>query len=280
MSANPDFLFIGPSKAASSWLFERLRDHPDVLVPEAKDTYFFDRNYDRGLEWYRSHFGQPADGFTTRGEICHDYLYSEAAAQRIATDLPDVKLLFGFRDPIERSISHFRQSMRMGNVTGDIHQALDANPAIIEHSRYSTHLKPFLDRFGADQFFIVPFPMIASNPEPLLRSVFDFLNVPHDASSLASAGEKVNPASTSRFPGGGDLARVGAKTLRSLGLEDTLGRLKRSRLRNALFAEIDLTDTATTDVWRPIIAERLAHEAEATSDLLAAHGIVAPGITS
>ncbi len=276
MSCAPDFLFIGPSKAASSWLFERLRQHPDVFVPDAKDIYYFDRNYDRGGDWYRSHFGRPADGFATRGEVCHDYLYSPEAADRIATDLPEVKLLFGFRDPVERSISHLRQSIRMGNVTGDIHRALATNPNIIDHSRYSRHLQPFLERFRPERFFVVPFDEISAEPAPLLCSIFDFLAVSHDPAVLADADERVNPAAKARFPGGGDLARIGANTLRSLGLETTLGRLKRSRLRTALFSEIDLTDMADVTAakqWRSVIAEQLAGEEAATRALLADHGV-------
>ena len=43
----PNFLFIGTAKAGSSWIFEILREHPQVFVPDAKDLHFFDKYYDR-----------------------------------------------------------------------------------------------------------------------------------------------------------------------------------------------------------------------------------------
>lgn len=52
----PNFLYIGPDKAGSSWLHEVLIQHPEVFLSEAKDLYFFDRYYDRGMAWYASQF--------------------------------------------------------------------------------------------------------------------------------------------------------------------------------------------------------------------------------
>ena len=45
----PNFIYIGPDKAGSSWLHEVLISHDGIFMPPAKDLYFFDRYYDRGL---------------------------------------------------------------------------------------------------------------------------------------------------------------------------------------------------------------------------------------
>ncbi len=55
-SVTPNFMYIGPDKAGSSWLHEVLLIHPQVYMPVAKDLYFFDRYYDRGMSWYLSQF--------------------------------------------------------------------------------------------------------------------------------------------------------------------------------------------------------------------------------
>ena len=52
----PNFLFIGPDKTGSSWMFHILSRHPDCFVPVAKDIYFFDRYYSKGMGWYLRHF--------------------------------------------------------------------------------------------------------------------------------------------------------------------------------------------------------------------------------
>ena len=82
----PNFLFIGPDKTGSSWLYQILRGHPECHVPELKDIYFFDRFYARGLDWYLSLFDSAAPGARAVGELSHDYLFSPAAAERIAKE--------------------------------------------------------------------------------------------------------------------------------------------------------------------------------------------------
>ena len=57
-AVRPNFLFIGPDKAGSSWLFRVLGSHPEVYLSPAKDIYYFDRYYDRGIDWYLSRFAR------------------------------------------------------------------------------------------------------------------------------------------------------------------------------------------------------------------------------
>ena len=84
----PTFLFVGADKCGSTWLFKVLQQHPQCFVPAAKDIYFFDRYYGRGLQWYASFFSSAPRSARAIGELSHDYLYSEQAAERIASTLP------------------------------------------------------------------------------------------------------------------------------------------------------------------------------------------------
>ncbi|KAJ3600312.1 hypothetical protein NHX12_031297, partial [Muraenolepis orangiensis] len=56
----PQALIIGVKKGGTRALLEFLRAHPDVRAVGA-EPHFFDRNYDKGLEWYR---GPPEDQLT------------------------------------------------------------------------------------------------------------------------------------------------------------------------------------------------------------------------
>lgn len=49
----PDAIIIGVKKGGTRALLEFLRAHPDVKAP-GPEIHFFDRNYDRGIDWYRS----------------------------------------------------------------------------------------------------------------------------------------------------------------------------------------------------------------------------------
>lgn len=49
----PQAIIIGVKKGGTRALLEFLRIHPDVRAP-GPEVHFFDRYYDRGLDWYRS----------------------------------------------------------------------------------------------------------------------------------------------------------------------------------------------------------------------------------
>ena len=48
----PQAIIIGVKKGGTRALLEFLRIHPDVRAP-GPETHFFDKNYHKGLEWYR-----------------------------------------------------------------------------------------------------------------------------------------------------------------------------------------------------------------------------------
>lgn len=48
----PQAIIIGVKKAGTRALLEYLRLHPRVRAP-GPEIHFFDRHYERGLEWYR-----------------------------------------------------------------------------------------------------------------------------------------------------------------------------------------------------------------------------------
>jgi hypothetical protein len=48
----PQAIIIGVKKGGTRALLEFLKAHPDVRAPNP-EIHFFDRHYDRGLEWYR-----------------------------------------------------------------------------------------------------------------------------------------------------------------------------------------------------------------------------------
>src|SRR4051812_6874199 len=51
----PSFFVIGPPRTGTSWLHEVLSKRVSLSHP-TKETRFFDKHFDRGLEWYASHY--------------------------------------------------------------------------------------------------------------------------------------------------------------------------------------------------------------------------------
>ncbi len=229
----PNFVFIGPDKTGSTWLFELLRRHPQCYVPIAKDIYFFDRFYDRGMSWYASFFaGAPRDARAI-GELSHDYLFSELAAERMARDLPDVKVLTCLRDPVERSFSHYLYLVRSGLTGLSFSEAIEAFPEIVTHSRYATYLKAYLKHFRRSQIGIFFFDQLRSDPRGFARGIFNMLNLEY-LEDLPYE-KQVLPASRPRYRWLARAARGAAVLARSMGMATMVGVVKRSFVRELLY---------------------------------------------
>ena len=227
----PDFLYIGPPKAGSTWLYELLRPHPDVCVPALKDLYYFDRYYDRGNQWYRSQFSVIKPGVLT-GEICHDYLYSDVACERIAADAPKTKIITILRDPVDRAISHYKYSYRFGHVAGDFFQACKQNPLILECGMYGKYLSHYFSVFPPSQMGVFFFDRLKHDPEGLAEQILTYLGL--SSVTANSANKRVNAEAVPRFRAAAKLAKMGSGVLRSLGWTSILGVGKRSKMLSRL----------------------------------------------
>ena len=79
----PDFIAVGPPRTATTWLHEVLAGH--VCLPtDRKETDFFNRFYDRGLDWYANYF-RACDGVMQIGEAAPMVVFGAMAAM-----LPDI----------------------------------------------------------------------------------------------------------------------------------------------------------------------------------------------
>ena len=110
----PNFLYIGPDKSGSTWMYNILSQHPECYVPTIKDIYFFDQFYYKGIDWYLSFFKDASHNYKAVGELSHDYLYSKKAAERIFFHYPKVKLITCLRNPIDRTFSNYLFLIRNG----------------------------------------------------------------------------------------------------------------------------------------------------------------------
>jgi hypothetical protein len=229
----PGFLFIGPDKSGSTWLYEVCRAHPGLFVPPLKDPYFFDREYARGLGWYARLFEGAGDRLA--GEFSHDYLFADAACERIHRDLPGVKLVSILRHPADRSLSHYRYLKRSGWTGTSFAEACTAHPEILDHSHYARHLPRYLRRFPREQLGLFLFDDLRADPHAFAAAVFAFLGVDPDP-GITLPGP-INPSSLPRFPWLARTARTSATLLRRAGAHRLLGVLKRSPfLQRSLFS--------------------------------------------
>ncbi|MGH9124780.1 MAG: sulfotransferase family protein [Acidimicrobiales bacterium] len=177
----PNFLVIGAFKCGTTSLFEYLRSHPQVFMPEAKELGFFvaEHNWNRGAGWYREQF-RTAGSATAIGEAspaysCHP-LYAGVPA-RIAATLPGARLVYLIREPIERMRSQYRHRVANGCEHRPFSTAVLESPAFIELSRYATQLERYLAYFGPSQILVVSQESLRFERADTMRRVFEFLDV-------------------------------------------------------------------------------------------------------
>ena len=231
----PNFIYIGPDKAGSTWIFEALRAHPDVYVAPSKDIYFFDRYFDRGLQWYERHFAGAGDARAV-GEISHDYLFSKVACERIATSIRGVKLLATLRNPVERAFSEYLYYRKHGAASYGLRRAAEEYPSILTGGLYAAHLEEYLRRFPRDALLLQRFDTLQQDPSAFAAELYDFLGV--DTTFKRPGMERKSlPASRPRAPGVARLVKSAAVLVRELGFGSVVGSLKHSRVvQRALYA--------------------------------------------
>jgi hypothetical protein len=103
---------MGTQKGGTTSLYDALCRHPMMGRASRKELHFFDRYYhDLGWSWYRRQFTlRPSQSQV--GEATPAYMYLPSVRERIANDLPDIKIVITLRDPVSRAYSHYWHSRR------------------------------------------------------------------------------------------------------------------------------------------------------------------------
>lgn len=225
----PDFIIAGAPRSGTQWLYATADRHPEIamakpLVPEPK-FFLRDDLYERGLEYYsRTWFAQIPAGMRA-GEKSTNYLESATAAERIATSLPEIRLVFLLRNPVDRAYSNYLWSRQNGMETEDFETALAlederertvpdalryARPhALFSRGLYARHLRPYFERFARERILILRHEDIAARPGTVAESLHRFLGVeprPQDAqgqerinAAKNDGGVRLDPAARQRL---------------------------------------------------------------------------------
>ncbi|WP_396452677.1 sulfotransferase domain-containing protein [Actinomadura sp.] len=211
----PDFLMVGTQRGGTTSLFRALAAHPAVIQPNFhKGVHYFDVNYPRGLSWYRGHFpvrqlaerraAAAMDGAAPMAfESAGYYMHHPLAPERIARDLPGVKLIVLLRDPVVRTYSAHKHELARGFETEPFERALDleaerlagevekikADPGYVSHShrhhsyvdrsQYADQIERLFELFGRDRVLVLFAEDFFSEPEPCYDSILEFLGLPH-----------------------------------------------------------------------------------------------------
>jgi hypothetical protein len=185
----PNFLVIGAMNAGTTSLYHYLRLHPDVYMSETKELDFFvaERNWGNGLDWYEAQFAA-ADGARAIGEASVTYTMFpryRGIPERIAKTIPDARLIYVVRDPIERMKTQYLQFRFPKRIQyADFERerrpsdrAFLENPFFVDCSRYAYQIDQYLEHFERGQLLVVTSEDLRNRRVETVRRIYAFLGV-------------------------------------------------------------------------------------------------------
>lgn len=223
----PAIIGIGAQKCASSWLHAVAGSHPQIGTSEPKEVDFFSYYFDRGYQWYESHFAETPSA-NVYFESSPSYFHDPRAPKRALDYNPDLKVLPLLRDPIKRAFSNHMHEIVKGHISPcAFEEGLANNPAYIEQGLYGTHLSRWFDTFPQEQIRVFFAEDIASDAGVAAREVFGFIGVDQSFDSPILR-ERRNESDRPRIPALRTGLRAGGDWMRRRGLEPALARIKAS----------------------------------------------------
>ena len=215
----PSFLIIGAAKAGTTSLHYYLDQHPQVAMSSVKETNFFTRpDFMEGLLEYEGYFAEGED--LVRGEASPWYTwhpYIPDVPERIHSLLPDAKLIYLVRDPVERAVAFYWEqfaSNRAPEFDDAFADVGDPQNRYVCASKYALQVEQYLPFFGRDDLLVVDSADLLESREETLRTIFGFIGVDRDFTSprfqdeLNTIERKLQPTTAGRFLKGSAPARA------------------------------------------------------------------------
>ncbi|OCQ91431.1 sulfotransferase [Oscillatoriales cyanobacterium USR001] len=204
LAVPPHFLIIGVQKGGTTSLYNYLIQHPQIAPATHKEVHFFDLNFDKGVEWYKSQFpnSTESDRLLT-GEASPYYIFHPHVPHRVYNLFPQIKIILLLRNPIERAISHYYYYVKIGCENLSLENAIAAEPqrlageieklianetyysynhqhhAYLSRGIYADQLLNWMKFFPKEQILILKSEDLYTNPAATFNTALEFLNLPH-----------------------------------------------------------------------------------------------------
>jgi hypothetical protein len=128
----PNLFVLGAAKCATSTLHVYLGRMDDVCMSKPKEPFFFEAEFEKGLDYYRQAYFSHWRGERIIGESRHRNLYLPFVPERIKGINPNAKLIVLVRNPIDRAFSHWFHNFSRNSENLDFAHAIQADWQRIE----------------------------------------------------------------------------------------------------------------------------------------------------
>jgi hypothetical protein len=207
----PDVSIVGNNKSASNTIFYNLLEHPQIKGSSRRENRFFDANYWRGTNWYRSYFPTKSSKIKFEKNNSKMIILDSSptaylhpfAAQRIKKLLPNAKLIILFRNPADHAYSLYQHKVRMKVEKETFETCIlqdqerfeetekkwrndevreyswkDLRLSYVSDGIYFNHIEKWFSLFPKENIHCIDVDELAKQPIVVLNKICTFLHLP------------------------------------------------------------------------------------------------------
>lgn len=188
------FLIVGSMKAGTTSLHHWLANSDSLFLPDEEVHFFDDDN--RATYDYREYLDKLGYAETSSiliGDDTPTYSYVSTCAERIASSIPDAKILWILRRPLDRAVSQYWHAARKGFELREIDDAfMDELSGKEENfwkryllrSEYLWQIENYLFYFDRERICFIDFHKFSRGDAHEREKIISFLNVPQIENSI------------------------------------------------------------------------------------------------
>ena len=198
----PNFFIVGAAKSGTSSLWQYLKQHPLVFMPEDelyKEPGFFSdlRRGKRTLDNYLEIFSKTKENHTLVGEASTAYLTDPSSAKNIYDFNPQAKIIIVLRNPVDRAYSlynwmtqdgyeyaptfeialKFEKYRKNKKIPNFFEPEYYYNYLYFNSGLYYQQVKRYLDLFERNNVHIIKFDDLKNNFEKTYSNLCSFLEI-------------------------------------------------------------------------------------------------------
>lgn len=219
----PNFFIVGAPKCGTTALYEYLRTHPNIFMPNQKEPHYFTQDYPKrpfkpsSLDEYLKLFQESSHEHLAIGEASTGYLYSPVAINNIYKFNKDAKIIVMLRNPVEMVYSlHSELLLNLNENEPDFEKAWRLQDSrrkgqnipkccykpslpLLQYAKvakYSAQIERLFNIFPREQIKVILFDDFKKSTRSIYEDVLAFLEVPSDGKTEFPI---VNPHTTVHF---------------------------------------------------------------------------------